>query len=83
MDWTIRETREIARCNAWHIAPDRRGARVLCDTSHPDEGLPIIDVAAGRRLPLCLSEPSSQGTQWRKSSYALPEDFAGARRTLS
>ena len=49
MDWTTREMRTIVEYNAWHIAPDRAGERVLCDTNHPDEGLQIIDVATGGR----------------------------------
>jgi oligogalacturonide lyase len=83
MDWTTREIRTIVNYNAWHIAPDRRGERVLCDTNYPDEGLQIIDVATGARRPLCLSESSSQGSQWRQSRYALAEDFAKARNELS
>jgi oligogalacturonide lyase len=83
MDWTTREIRTIIDYNAWHIAPDRAGKRVLCDTNHPDEGLQIIDVATGTRRQLCLSESSNQGTQWRFSRYALAEDFARARNELS
>ena len=83
MDWTTREIRTIVEYNAWHIAPDRRGQRVLCDTNHPDEGLQIIDVATGARRQLCLSESSNQGTQWRRSRYAIAEDFARARNELS
>lgn len=79
LDWTTREVRTVARYNAWHISPDRAGRRILCDTNHPDEGLQIIDAATGARRQLCLSEASSQGTQWRRSSYALPADFAAAR----
>jgi hypothetical protein len=83
MDWSTREIRKITEYNAWHIAPDRRGGRVLCDTNHPDEGLQIIDVATGSRRQLCLSESSNQGTQWLKSRYALAADFAQAREKLS
>jgi hypothetical protein len=83
MDWTTREIRTIAEYNAWHIAPDRAGRRILCDTNHPDEGLQIIDVDTGARRHLCDSGSSNQGTQWRKSRYALAEDFANARNTLS
>jgi oligogalacturonide lyase len=83
MDWTTRETRTIVEYNAWHIAPDRRGQRVLCDTNHPDEGLQIVDAVTGARRQLCLSESSNQGTQWRHSRYATAEDFAQARNTLS
>jgi hypothetical protein len=83
MDWTTREIRTITEYNAWHIAPDRTGRRILCDTNHPDEGLQIIDAATGARRHLCDSLSSNQGTQWRKSRYALAEDFAHARNTLS
>jgi oligogalacturonide lyase len=83
MDWTTREIRTIVNYNAWHIAPDRRGESVLCDTNYPDEGLQIIDVSTGARRQLCLSESSNQGSQWRKSRYALAEDFARARNELS
>ena len=47
MDWTTREIRTITEYNAWHIAPDRAGTRILCDTNHPDEGLQIIDAETG------------------------------------
>jgi oligogalacturonide lyase len=83
MDWSTRQIRTIAEYNAWHIAGDRRGARVLCDTNHPDEGLQIIDVATGARRQLCLTESSNQGSQWRQSRYAVAEDFARARNSLS
>ncbi len=83
MDWSTREIRTIIEYNAWHISPDHRGERVLCDTNHPDEGLQIIDVATGARRQLCLTESSNQGTQWRQSRYAVAEDFAHARNTLS
>jgi oligogalacturonide lyase len=83
MDWATRQIRTIVEYNAWHIAPDRRGQRVLCDTNHPDEGLQIIDAATGARRQLCLSESSNQGSQWRHSRYALAEDFAQARNALS
>jgi len=83
MDWTTREMRTVTNYNAWHIAPDRAGKRVLCDTNHPDEGLQIIDAVTGARRQLCLSEASNQGTQWKQSRYALAEDFAHARNTLS
>jgi oligogalacturonide lyase len=83
MDWTTRAMRTIAEYNAWHIAPDRAGRRILCDTNHPDEGLQLIDAATGARRQLCLTGSSNQGSQWRKPSYALAEDFARARNTLS
>jgi oligogalacturonide lyase len=79
MDWTTRRISTIARYNAWHIAPDRAGDRVLCDTNHPDEGIQIISVADGSHSLVCRSESSNQGSQWRTSRYALKEDFEVAR----
>ena len=78
MDWTTREMRTLTEFNAWHITPNRAGTVVLCDSNHPDLGLHLIDVATGARRRICLSEASSQGTQWRTSRYALAEDFAAA-----
>jgi oligogalacturonide lyase len=83
MDWTTREIRTLADFNAWHITPNRAGTQVLCDTNHPDLGLHLIDVATGVPRRICLSEASSQGTQWRKPYYALAEDFAAAAGALS
>src|SRR6185369_517009 len=79
MDWTTREIRTIIEYNAWHIAPDRAGRRVLCDTNHPDEGIQIISVADGSRTPVCRSESSNRGSQWLTGRYALKEDFERAR----
>jgi hypothetical protein len=83
MDWTTRQIRTITEYNAWHISPDRAGSRILCDTNHPDEGLQIIDAATGVRTALCATRSSNQGSQWKTSRYALAEDFAHARNTLS
>ncbi len=79
LDWQTRERTLIAEFNAWHITPNRAGTTVLCDTNHPDEGLFLVDVASGARRRICLSESSNQGSQWKRSRYALPEDFAAAR----
>jgi oligogalacturonide lyase len=79
MNWQTKERSIIAEFNAWHLTPNRAGTRVLCDTNHPDEGLFLVDVLNGTRRRLCLSESSNQGTQWRKSRYALAEDFEAAR----
>lgn len=78
-DWKTRERTRIAAFNAWHITPNRAGTQVLCDTNHPDLGLFLIDAATGERRPVCLSEASNQGSQWKTSRYALAEDFAAAR----
>jgi oligogalacturonide lyase len=79
MDWTTREIRTIASFNAWHITPNRAGTQVLCDTNHPDRGLFLIDAETGASTHVCLTGSSNQGTQWKKSSYALAADFAAAR----
>lgn len=74
------EYETIARFNAWHITPNRAGTKILCDTNHPDEGIHVVDVVTGERTFLCESRASSQGSQWRRSRYALAEDFAEAQR---
>ena len=79
MDWETREIRTIAELNAWHITPNRSGTKVLCDTVHPDVGLQLIDVATGERETVCYPQASSQGTQWKKSRYAVAEDWERAR----
>jgi oligogalacturonide lyase len=83
MDWNTRQRRLIASFNAWHITPNRSGTAILCDTNHPDRGLFLVDVESGVPRPLCLSEASNQGSQWKTSRYALAEDFAAARSAAS
>lgn len=70
----------IAAFNAWHIAPDRTGARILCDTNHPDVGIQLVDAATGERRTICYPRASCGGSQWRTSRYALKEDFDRAGR---
>lgn len=79
LEWDTRQIHTIADFNAWHIAPDRKGGRILCDTNHPDLGIHIIDFFTGERKLICLSEASNGGSQWKTSRYALAEDFAAAR----
>ena len=79
MDWTTRAIREITQFNAWHIASNRAGTEVLCDTNHPDRGIFLIDVATGEQRLVCMPDSSNGGSQWRESRYALAEDFARAR----
>src|SRR5206468_4264350 len=78
-DWTTRQIRTITEYNAWHIAPNRAGTAIVCDTNHPDTGIHIIDANSGARRFICRSESSNRGTQWATSRYALAEDFAAAR----
>lgn len=79
MDWTTRRIRTIAEHNAWHIAPNRAGTEILCDTNHPDRGIQLIDAATGAVRTVCLPQSSNQGSQWKRDRYALAEDFAAAR----
>ena len=79
MDWHTRQISTLSEFNAWHIAANRAGTQVLCDTNHPDQGLFLIDVATGQRRKICQSRATSQGSQWRTSRYALKEDFEAAR----
>lgn len=79
MDWKTRRITTIAELNAWHISPNRAGTKVLCDTNHPDIGLQLIDVATGENRTICLAQSSNQGSQWRRSRYALAEDWEAAK----
>ncbi len=79
MNWQSREISTICEYNCWHIAPNRSGTKVLCDTNHPDEGLQLIEVSTGGRRAICLSEASNGGSQWKTSRYALKDDFEAAR----
>jgi hypothetical protein len=79
MSWRTRQIVTIAEFNAWHISPNRAGTKVLCDTNHPDVGLQLIDVATGQPRTICHSHSSSQGSQWRRSRYALAEDWEAAK----
>lgn len=82
MDWTTRERRLICEFNAWHIASNRAGSGILCDTNHPDRGLFLIDADTGAQRLVALAQSSNKGSQWAKSRYALAEDFAAARASV-
>ena len=71
----------IADFNAWHIASNRDGTAVLCDTVHPDIGLRLVDVETGEHTPICYPQSSSSGSQWKTDRYALAEDWAAAQQT--
>lgn len=83
MNWYSRQRTRICDFNAWHITPNRAGDAVLCDTNHPDRGIFLIDAAAGAPRLVCLSDASNQGSQWKTSRYATPEDFAAARSLVA
>jgi len=79
LNWQTREITTIVDHNCWHIAPNRAGTQVLCDTNHPDRGIEIVDVATGHIQPLCASGASNGGSQWLMSRCAVKEDFEAAR----
>jgi hypothetical protein len=79
MAWQTRKITTITEFNAWHIAANRAGTQVLCDTNHPDLGLFLIDAHTGERRKICNANASNQGSQWRTSRYALAADFAAGR----
>ena len=74
------EMQTISDFNAWHIASNRAGTKVLCDTVHPDIGLRLVDVETGEHTAICYPESSSSGSQWKKDRYAVAEDWAAAQQ---
>lgn len=70
----------ISEFNAWHIASNRAGTKVLCDTVHPDIGLRLVDVESGEHVPICYPKSSCSGSQWKKDRYAVAEDWAAAQQ---
>ncbi len=79
LNWESRQITTICEHNCWHIAPNRAGSQVLCDTNHPDRGIQIVDVATGNWTTVCESRATNGGSQWKTSRYALREDFEAAR----
>ena len=71
----------IADFNAWHIASNHDGTKVLCDTVHPDIGLRLVDVETGEHTLICYPQSSSSGSQWKTDRYALAEDWAAAQQS--
>ena len=71
----------IADFNAWHIASNSDGTKVLCDTVYPDIGLRLVDVETGEHTPICYPHSSSSGSQWKTDRYALAEDWAAAQQS--
>ena len=68
----------ITEFNSWHIAPNRAGTKIACDTCDPDIGLQMVDLASGERATICHPRATCGGSQWRTSRYALKEDFERA-----
>ncbi len=74
-----REINTIAKTNAWHMASNRDGTRIVADTNHPDRGLLLIDAETGVEDVLCYPEATCQGTQWEEDFAAGPEVWASIR----
>ena len=73
------EMKTVSDFNAWHIAGNRAGTKVLCDTVHPDIGLRLVDVETGAHAPICYPQSSCSGSQWKTDRYALAEDWQAAQ----
>lgn len=74
------EMETISEFNAWHIASNQDGTKVLCDTVHPDIGLRLVDVETGEHEAICYPQSSSSGSQWKRDRYAVAEDWAAAQQ---
>lgn len=69
---------EIARLNAWHIAPTKDGRFVLCDTTNPDRGIRLVSTRTGHDVQVCAPRSSNSGFQWLKDYYATGREWAAA-----
>ncbi len=57
-------TRWLTRFPAWHAAIDHTGRRAVCDTTFPDRGIHLIDLANGEASAVCSPESSNAGSHW-------------------
>ena len=57
-------TRWLTRFPAWHACIDATGTRAVCDTTFPDRGIHLIDLASGDARPLCTPAASNAGSHW-------------------
>ncbi len=60
------ERRTMANMSAWHIASHPEGKWIVCDTHLPDIGLQLVSPETGEQHPLCLSNATNRGSQWRE-----------------
>jgi len=58
--------RTISAFPAWHPAPNRRGTKLVLDTTYPDTGLWLTGAGSNQPAPqfLCRSDSSNGGTHW-------------------
>lgn len=57
-------SRWLTRFPAWHAAIDSTGTRAVCDTTFPDRGIHLIDLATGEATALCTPRSSNAGSHW-------------------
>ena len=80
--------RRVCSFNAWHPTINRTGMRMVCDTTYPDVGLHVFEVAPdspllGEPRLLCLSGASNQGDHWDTDHCPYDDaEFQGGRRKV-
>jgi oligogalacturonide lyase len=57
-------SRWLTRFPAWHASIDASGRRAVCDTTFPDRGVHLIDLATGAATPLFTPASSNAGSHW-------------------
>ena len=76
------ELRTIATLSAWHLASNRDGTQIICDTHLPDTGLCLVNPKTGEYRTLCNPAASNQGTQWREPTSLPAEGEAPGWATM-
>ena len=76
------ELRTIATLSAWHVASNRNGTQIICDTHLPDVGLCLVDPRTGKHSRLCYTGASNQGTQWHEKVPLAAEGDAPGWATM-
>ncbi|MCP5112691.1 MAG: hypothetical protein GY953_17845 [bacterium] len=77
------ERKTIAVMPAWHIAADREGKQIVCDTHLPDIGLCLVDPDTGEARTLCHPKASNQGSQWRQEEPLAAGDTTPGWQTMA
>ena len=60
------KVRTICNLNVRHPSVNRERKSIVCDTTHPDLGLYLIDANNGNKKRVCFPD-SSQQEQWKRS----------------
>lgn len=56
--------RWLTRFPAWHAAIAADGRHAVCDSTFPDRGIHLIDLATGEASALCTPGSSNAGSHW-------------------